>query len=109
MIENSISLELLARLYSSQLITRGDKHLLNRNRYYYKLLRQVAAEGLERGEFCAEMTVNDIVKLYALLERALLYDWCICAGEYSLTAYAKRMMPLLLDKIRALPDSSAEK
>ena len=28
MIENSISLDLLARLYSSQLITRGEKHLL---------------------------------------------------------------------------------
>ena len=38
MIENSISLDLLARLYSSQLVTRGDKHLLDHNRTYYKLL-----------------------------------------------------------------------
>ena len=34
MIENSISLDLLARLYSSQLVTRGDKHLLDHNRTY---------------------------------------------------------------------------
>ena len=34
MIENSISLELLARLYSSQLVTRGDKSLLDHNRTY---------------------------------------------------------------------------
>ena len=34
MIENSISLDLLARLLSTQLITKGEKHLLDRNRYY---------------------------------------------------------------------------
>ena len=33
MIENSISLDLLARLLSTQLITKGEKHLLDRNRY----------------------------------------------------------------------------
>ena len=32
MIENSISLDLLARLLSTQLITKGEKHLLDRNR-----------------------------------------------------------------------------
>ena len=45
MIENSISLDLLARLYSSQLVTRGEKHLLDHNRTYYKLLRQIMAQG----------------------------------------------------------------
>ena len=42
MIENSISLDLLARLYSSQLITRGEKHLLDHNRTYFKVLRRVS-------------------------------------------------------------------
>ena len=49
MIENSISLDLLARLYSSQLVTRGDKHLLDHNRTYYKLLRQIVLQGQQRG------------------------------------------------------------
>ena len=35
MIENSISMELLARLLSTQLVTNGEKHLLNHNRTYY--------------------------------------------------------------------------
>ena len=39
MIENSISIELLTRLLSTQLITNGEKHLLDRDRIYYKLLR----------------------------------------------------------------------
>ena len=40
MIENSISIELLTRLLSTQLITNGEKHLLDRDRIYYKLLRK---------------------------------------------------------------------
>ena len=41
-----------------------------------------------------------LVKLYALCERALLYDWCICSGEYSLTLYSQKMMPLFLEEAR---------
>lgn len=100
MVENSISLDLLARLYSSQLVTKGEKHLLDRNRYYYKLLRQIVLKGQESGEFRQDMSVNEIVKMYALCERALLYDWCICNGEYSLKIYAKTMMPMFLEKIK---------
>ena len=41
MIENSISLDLLAKLLSSQLVTKGEKHLLDHNRTYYKILRKI--------------------------------------------------------------------
>ena len=101
MIENKISLELLGRLLSSQLITRGDKHLLDRNRLYFKLLRQIIREGQEKGELSRTVSVNEAVKLYALSERALMYDWCLCGGEYSLTAYAEKIMPGFLAVLRA--------
>ncbi len=45
MIENSISLELLKRLYSTQLITKSEKHLLDRSRTYYRMLRSITSEG----------------------------------------------------------------
>ena len=57
MIENSISLDLLARLLSTQLITKGEKHLLDRNRYYYKLLRRIIRDYRFRG-YSAEDTIN---------------------------------------------------
>lgn len=96
MIENSISMDLLARLLSTQLITNGEKHLLDHNRTYYKLLRRIIAQGQESGELNAETSVNEMVKLYALSERALLYDWCLCAGEYSLRRYSASVMPAFL-------------
>ena len=100
MIENRISLDLLARLLSSQLITKGDKHLLDRDRLYFKYLRQIVLEGQKRGQIRTGLTVNEIVKLYALTERALMYDWCLCGGEYSLTANAEKRMPMFLNGLK---------
>ena len=100
MIENSISLDLLARLYSSQLVTRGDKSLMDHNRTYYRLLRQIVLQGQERGELRGDVTANEIVRAYALCERALIYDWCLSAGDYSLTQYSAAMMPMFLREFR---------
>ena len=50
MIENSISMDLMARLLSTQLVTAGEKHLLDHNRTYYKLLRKIIAHGQDSGE-----------------------------------------------------------
>lgn len=100
MIDDSISMDLTARMYASQLITTGEKHLLDHNRVYYKLLRQIVAEGQKKGELRDDISVNEIVKVYALCERALIYDWCISNGEYSLCQYAKEMMPVFLGSFR---------
>lgn len=100
MIESTVSLELLARLFSTQLITKGERYLLDHNRVYYKVLRSIILEGQRRGEIRNDLTVNEISKLYALAERGIMYDWCICNGDYSLKAYAERMMPLLLQTLR---------
>ena len=101
MIENSISMELLARLLSTQLTTSGEKHLLDHSRVYYKLLRAIIAKGQEKGELTARMSVSEMVKLYALSERALMYDWCLCGGEYSLKAYAAQVLPAFLSAMNA--------
>lgn len=100
MIENSVPLELLARLFSTQLVTKGEKHLLDRNRTYYRLLRTIVSEGQRRGELRPDMSVNEITRLYAMCERAILYDWCLCRGEYSLRDYAEKTMPMMLHEVR---------
>lgn len=103
MIDSSVSVELLARLLSTQLITRGEKRLLDRNRLYFRLLRTVIARGQSRGELRPDRSVNEIVKAYALMERGLMYDWCLCSGEYSLSRYSADMMELFLKIYAAAP------
>jgi len=100
MIDNRISLDLLARLLSSQLITKGDKHLLDHNRTYFKVLRQIVLEGQQRGQIVDDISVNEIVKLYAMCERSFLYDWCICNGNYSLHQYSENTLPVLFSKFK---------
>ena len=100
MIDNSIPLDLLARLLSTQLTVRGEKHLLDRDRVYFRLLRQIVSRGQARGEVRTDMSVNEITKAYALMERALMYDWCLCGGDYNLSRYSAEMMGLFLNGFR---------
>ena len=97
MIENTVSVDLLCQLFSSQLVTKGERHLLNTNRTYYKLLRQITVEGQEQDCFKESLSVNDITKAYAMFERGLMYDWCLCNGDYSLCQYSAVMLPLFLE------------
>lgn len=103
-IENTVPMDLLARLLSTQLVTSGEKHLLDHKRIYYRLLRRIMAQGQQDGELSQTQTVNDMVKLYALCERALMYDWCLRGGEYSLRDYAAQVLPTFLSSF--LPDPS---
>ena len=96
MIDDRVPLELLARLLSSQLVTHGDKHLLDRNRTYFKLLHRIVRHGQQCGQLRSDLTANEIVKGYAMFERALMYDWCLVGGEYALHRYASDMMPTFL-------------
>ncbi len=100
MIENKIDLSLLTKLYSSQLNAKGAKELLDHSRLYYRLLRRIISEGQEKGEITKEVTVSEITRLYALCERALLYDWCLCEGAYSLKDYSLTSMKILLNSLK---------
>ena len=100
MIEDSINLELLTELYSTQLTTRGEKPLLDHDRTYYKLLRRIITRGRERGELIPDLGVGEMVRYYAMCERALLYEWCLRKGEYSLSEEAARKLPLMLQSLK---------
>ena len=101
MIENTVSVSLLSKLFASQLGSNGERGLLNPDRTYYKLLRRLVIEGKEKGLFRDDLSVNDITKAYALYERAMMYDWCISSGNYSLCQYSEKMLPLFIKGLSA--------
>lgn len=106
MIENSVSRDLLARLLSTQLVTGGERHLLNHDRTYYRLLRRIISAGQDSGELTDRESTGELVKVYALCERALMYDWCLCGGDYSLSQYAEKVLPNFLTGF--LPDGTVK-
>lgn len=100
MIENTVDLELMKRLYSTQLLTKGEKQLLDHDRVYYRLLRKIVMAGQKNGYITTDESVSEIVKYYAFCERALLYDWCLVGGEYSLKDHGAKQMKFFLSRLK---------
>ena len=100
MIENTVDLELIKRLYATQLLAKGEKQLLDHDRVYYRLLRKIIMVGQKNGYITTNQSVNEIVKYYAFCERAILYDWCLVSGEYSLKENGTKQMSFFLTKLK---------
>lgn len=98
--ENTIKVDLLASLYSTQLISKGERSLLDQNREYYKLIASVIEEGQKRGEINRRKSVSELLKYYSLCERALVSDWCLNKGSYSLAEYSKEYMPIMMESFK---------
>lgn len=100
MMEEKISIDLLASLYSTQLVSQGNRNLLDRNRKYYKLVTKIVEEGQKRGQISSDMTVSGITRYYSMCERALVSDWCLNRGEYSLGEYSRKCMPIMMEHFK---------
>ena len=97
MIETSVDIHLLAYLYSSQLITKDQPSLSDHKRFYFKWIIEIMQDGLDKGEFKNTSSAKELMNLYAMYERALLYDWALFKGKYSLTERSDKLLPHLLD------------
>ena len=104
MIGERIQPDLLASLYSSQVVTRGDKHLLNQNRFYHRLVHQLVDEGLRRGEIRPDMSIIDASHYFSMSERAIVYDYCISGASFDRGSYTEKLIPILLEGMRARPE-----
>ena len=98
--ETKIDVTLLASLYSTQLIAKGERNLLDQNRTYYRLISRIVEEGRVRNQISREKSIQEITKYYSLCERALVSDWCLNRGSYSLAEYSKEYMPILMEHFR---------
>lgn len=97
MIENTVPVHLLTRILSSQLTSKANKHLLDPDRTYFRVVRQIVIEGKELGTFKEAYSVNEICIAYSLFERGLMYDWCISNGNYPFAQYACKTMRVFLN------------
>ncbi len=99
-IEKQIDVDLLSSLYSTQLLSKAKSNLLDQNRVYYKLVSDIIEEGQKLGQITKDKSVREITKYYTLCERALISDWCLNRGNYSLAEYSKEYMPIMLQSFK---------
>lgn len=100
LMEDKIEVNLLASLYSTQLISKGERNLLDQNRRYYQLLRKIIEEGHVKNQIERSQSIEEITKYYSLCERALVYDWCLNKGDYSLAEYSREYMPVMMEHFK---------
>lgn len=99
-IEQKIDVALLASLYSTQLIAKGSRNLLDQNRTYYQLVSKTIEEGHVRNQIRRGKSIQEITKYYSMCERALVSDWCLNRGGYSLAEYSREYMPILMEHFK---------
>lgn len=95
-----IDYRLLASLYATQLTKSEGSSLLDQNRFYFQMLFAIVDEGQKKGEITREKSVAEIVNFYGMCERALVTDWCMNNGEYSLGEFSREYMPVMFAGFR---------
>ena len=60
------------------------------------MLTEIMEEGLKNGEFKNTSTASELMEIYAMYERALLYDWALFKGKFSLTERTDKLLPHVL-------------
>lgn len=98
LIEAQIDLPLLASLYSTQLVTEERRSLLDSRRYYFSWVQETISAGLKSGEFSSDFALYELVHLFTMFERSLIYDWILYGGTYSLADYNAHLLPMLLER-----------
>ena len=64
---------------------------------YYRLITGIVEEGQKKGEIRQDKSITEITKYYSLCERALISDWCLSRGDYSLGEYSREYMPVMME------------
>lgn len=95
-IEQHIPVDLLSAQLTSQLNERGDRSLVDQDRFYFAIHRKLVAKGQELGEITKDYSTHDIVRLYAMAERSMLYDWCLHQGSQPLVGEPTRIVAMVL-------------
>lgn len=103
-IEHNIPYNLVANLYAQQIIKTGGSSLLDRNRYYFRLMTRLIEEGKREGSIDRERSTESLIRFYSMCERALITDWCMNDASYSLGDYSRRVFRSMIDGISEMQE-----
>lgn len=97
LIENQVPFNLVSHIYVSK--PAQQREMLNQDRFYYKLIAKIIADGQETGEFTTDDSSQNLADTYASLERGMIYNWCVKEKKESLVESGQKLLPIYLDKL----------
>lgn len=97
LIEDQVPFDLVSHIYMNK--SAEQQRLLDKKRFYYRLIRQIITEGQQSGEFSTQESAESMTDTYASLERGIIYDWCVQGGEGSLVMKGQAILPIFLEHL----------
>ncbi|WP_417028083.1 TetR/AcrR family transcriptional regulator [Baileyella intestinalis] len=101
-VENSKYKDFLSQLYGYEVMTDGDRPIIDEQRLYFKTLLSLCADARNKKLISEEWSEYTLARTLAGLGRGLTYNWLLEKCRYSLTRTAERVFRSLLKSIAAI-------
>ncbi|MCR4956666.1 MAG: TetR/AcrR family transcriptional regulator [Lachnospiraceae bacterium] len=100
-VETSSYKSLYPHLYGLQVMTDGVRHILNPERRYYQILRELLKNGFEKGELNSPHSYAVLTDMITSFQIGIIYSWCLQKERYALIQYAQDLLNPFLNSLRA--------
>ena len=81
-VRDTVGNENLKVLYANQTIEPGSVKIINnRDRFWFRVIRDLINEGQEGGEFRTDLPAEQLAEWFNRTIRGLLLEWCVSSGE----------------------------
>ncbi|MEY8337635.1 TetR/AcrR family transcriptional regulator [Lachnospiraceae bacterium 62-35] len=94
--EREFDSESYAATYAYYLNPKSGDTFDSPNRFYNTIVRNIMKEGQNKKELRNDISFVELGKMYNIVLRGVLYDWCISRGSYSVKELGMRAMKIFL-------------
>lgn len=101
-VENSKYKDFLSQLYGYEVMTDGNRPIIDEQRLYFKTLLSLCADARNKKLISEEWSEYTLARTLAGLGRGLTYNWLLEKYRYSLTRTAERVFRSLLKSIATI-------
>lgn len=88
-------------LYGLQVMTDGVRHILNPDRSYYRILRQILKDGIDSGQISSPHTYTVLTDMITSFQIGITYNWCLQQKRYSLIQYGQDILTPFLASLKS--------
>lgn len=104
-LETMLDLERASATCRFEASTQNSAPYISNGRVYNRILHAIIQKGQAQHEIRDDISFIVLSHIYALVQRGIIFDWCIYQGSYSILEFGLRTMEIMLCGF--LPGASA--
>lgn len=95
-LEQTYDLDRASATCRFEVSTQNRGTYIGSNRAYNRIIRTLIKDGQAKGEIRNDISFVELSKIYSLMQRGIIFDWCISSATYSFMEFGTRSMDILL-------------